>query len=126
MISDDFATEYDIRFNTNKSVAMRIGVRHNAVCELFVLSCNKLMFVQSVKYLGIILLSDKKIKYSIDHLKVKFYWVFNCIYCRSRGANSELVSVELLKSFCLPGILYAAEAISFTATDIRMLDNCVK
>ena len=27
--------------------------------------------------------------------------------------------------FCLPGILYAAEAISFTATDIRMLDNCV-
>ena len=31
-------------------------------------------------------------------------------------------SVELLKSFCLPGILYAAEAISFTATDIRMLD----
>ena len=124
-ICDDFATEYDIRFNTNKSVAMRIGVRHNAVCEPFVLSCNKLMFVQSVKYLGIILLSDKKIKYSIDHLKVKFYRVFNCIYCRSRGANSELVSVELLKSFCLPGILYAAEAISFTATDIRMLDNCV-
>ena len=98
---------------------MRIGVRHNAVCEPFVLSCNKLMVVQSVKYLGIILLSDKKIKYSIDHLKVKFYRVFNCIYC-SRGANSELVSVELLKSFCLPGILYAAEAISFTATDIRI------
>ena len=45
MISDDFATEYDIIFNTNKSVAMRIGVRHNAVCEPFVLSCNKLMFV---------------------------------------------------------------------------------
>ena len=64
------------------------------VCEPFVLSCNKLMFVQSVKYLGIILLADKKIKYSIDHLKVKFYWVFNCIYCRSRGANSKLVSVE--------------------------------
>jgi len=40
-------------------------------------------------------------------------------------AITELVSVELLKSFCLPGILYAAEAISFTATDIRMLDNCV-
>ena len=56
-ICDDFATEYDIRFNTNKSVAMRIGVRYNAVCEPFVLSCNKLMFVQSVKYLGIILLS---------------------------------------------------------------------
>jgi len=83
-----------VLFGTNKSVAMRIGVRHNAVCEPFVLSCNKLMFVQSVKYLGIILLADKKIKYSIDHLKVKFYWVFNCIYCRSRGANSKLVSVE--------------------------------
>ena len=41
-ICDDFATEYDIIFNTNKSVAMRIGVRYNAVCEP--LSCNKLMF----------------------------------------------------------------------------------
>ena len=42
MAHSDFATEYDIRFNTNKSVAMRIGVRYNAVCEP--LSCNKLMF----------------------------------------------------------------------------------
>ena len=37
----------------------------------------------------------------------------------------SLLLRPLLKSFCLPGILYAAEAISSIATDIRMLGNCV-
>jgi len=47
------------------------------------------------------------------------------MYSRRKGANSELVTVELLKSYCLPGLLYATEAISLTATDIRILDSCI-
>jgi len=51
-ICDDFADEYDIKFNTNKSVDMRIGNRYNKMCEPFVLSGNNLQFVCSLKYLG--------------------------------------------------------------------------
>ena len=46
-------------------------------------------------------------------------------YYKSKGANSELVTVKLLKSYCIPGLLYAAEAISLSATNIRILDNCI-
>ena len=97
---------------------MRIGTRYNVMCEPFVLSGNKLQFVCLVKYLGIVLVSDRKIKFSVDHVKVKIFRAFNCIYYKSKGANSELVTVELLISYCLPGLLYAAEAISLSASNI--------
>jgi len=51
---------------------------------------------------------------------------FNSIYYRSKGASSELVSVQLFKSYCLPFILYATEAIPLTKSSVRLLDNCVK
>jgi len=47
------------------------------------------------------------------------------VHSRSKSANSELVTVELLKIYCLPDLLYATEAISLTATDMRILDNCI-
>ena len=50
---------------------------------------------------------------------------FNCLYSRTKAANSEHVIVQLMKSYCLPFILYASEAISLSATNIRVLDNCI-
>jgi len=37
-ICHDFADEYDVKFNTNKLVAMRIGNHYNKVYEPFMLS----------------------------------------------------------------------------------------
>ena len=71
-ICDDSAVEYDIKFNTGKSVTMRIGPRHNTICEPLKLSGNNLQFVQSVKYLVTNLVSDEKIKFSVDHVKIFF------------------------------------------------------
>jgi len=41
-ICDNFADEYDVKFDTNKSVAMRSGNRYSKMCEPFVLSGNNL------------------------------------------------------------------------------------
>ena len=57
------------------------------------------------------------------HLKVKFYRAFNCLYARSKAADSELVTVQLVKSYGLPLLLYAADAAPLTATNIHTLDN---
>jgi hypothetical protein len=75
--------------------------------------------------LGVYLLAANNFKVSVDQLKVKFYRVFNCIYSRTRGANSEIVSIELLEVYCLPFLLYASEAISLSASNVRRLDNCI-
>jgi len=72
-ICDDFADEYDVKFNTNKSVAMCIGNRYNKMCEPFVLSRNNLQFICSLKYLGIVLLSHSRIKFCVEHVKVNFF-----------------------------------------------------
>ena len=52
-ICDQFAVDFDFRFNTIKSVAMRIGKRFDSNSAVLCLSVNKLEYVQSIKYLDI-------------------------------------------------------------------------
>ena len=79
-ICDDFANDYDLKFNTENAVAMRIGARHNAICEPLKLVGKELQFVQSLKYLGVFLVSAKHFKCTVDRVKVKVYRLFNCLY----------------------------------------------
>ena len=104
---------------------MRVSERYNSLCEPLRLFGTVLQLVQQMKYLGVCLVSDKNLKCDVNHLKVKFYRAFNCIYVRSKAANSELVTVQLLRSYCLPFVLYASEAAPLSATNIRVLDNCI-
>ena len=62
----------------------------------------------------------------IKNVRMKFYRTFNSIYYKSRGADSELSSVHLFKSYCLPFILYATEAIPLSKTAVTTLDDCIK
>ena len=73
-------------------------------------------FVISVKYLGICIKAFIYFKCMVDHVKLKFYRVFNCIFSRSKAANSELVTVELMKSYCLPFLFYGFEAVTLSGT----------
>ena len=124
-VCDKFAVDFDIKFNSSKSVAMRVGDRFDAACVPLTLSGGDLQFVKSLKYLGICVVAAKYFKCSLEHVKLKFFRTFNAIYCKSKGANSELVSVELLKSYCLPFMLYASEVIPITKSTVNMLNNCV-
>ena len=66
-ICDTYAFDYDIKFNSSKSVAMRIGPRYNAVC----------------------------LPFQLAGVRMKFYRVFNSIFSKSKTANSEIVTVKL-------------------------------
>jgi len=81
-----------------------------------------LQFVQSLKYLGVFLVSAKYFKCTVDRIKVKSYRVFNCLYSRSKAVP---VTVELIKSYCLPIILYATEVMPLSASNVRVLENCI-
>lgn len=124
-VCDQFAVDFDIKFNSTKSVAMRIGCRYNAICEPLELAGDILKYVGSVKYLGVCVIASTYFKCSIDHAKVKFYRVFNCIFARSKAANSEMVTVQLLKSYCLPFMLYGSESVGLSSTNMHMLDSCI-
>jgi len=115
----------DLNFNTKKSVALRVGPRWQCSCAPLTLSNAELSYVSETKYLGVVLTAARSFRCAFDHVKLKFYRCFNAVYSRARHAGSELVCVQLLKSFCLPIILYAVEAVMPSKTVVRMLDNLV-
>lgn len=49
------------------------------------------------------------------------------VFSRSNAANSEMVTAELLRYYCLPFLLYGSEAVTLSAANIHscILDNCI-
>jgi len=113
-ICDSYAIDYDVKFNCEKSAALRIGPRHCYSCAELTLSG---------KPLGVYVTSAKRFKCLYDHIKLKFYRAFNALYYRSRCSNSELVTVELLESYCLLLLLYAVDACAPSKKIISMLTS---
>ena len=72
----------------------------------------------------VIIVACRYFKCSFEHVKSKFYCALNTLLHRARGA-SKLVSVQLFKSFCVPVISYALEAVSPNKSSIYMLDNLI-
>ena len=124
-VCDTFADDFDIRFNNSKSVVLRIGKRFSVNCAALQIDNKDIKYVRELKYLGVHVIAAQHLKFSLEHVKLKFYRTFNCIYAKSNAANSEMVTVELLKSYCLPFMLYCVEAISLSSGNIRSLDNCI-
>ena len=54
---------------------------------------------------------------------MKFYRTFNAVYYRSKGINTELTTLCLFKSYCLPFVLYGTEAVSLNKSAIN---KCIK
>ena len=61
----------------------------------------------SNQYLGVLLKASRQCKCSFDQTKIKFYHSFNAMCYRAKNASSKLVCVQLLKSICMPVLLYA-------------------
>jgi len=115
----------DLHFNVVKPVVMHVGPRWNCRCAEFNLGLSILKFVDNIKYLGIYMKAGSKLSCCYEHLKLQFYSSFNALYSRSYSSHSELVSVELLQSFCLPVILYGLEVTEPQKTVLTMLNNLI-
>jgi len=118
-----------MKFSTQKSVVMHVGERHNGMCAplmLVMLDEKEILFVHSLKYLAVYLVAGKCFSCCVNSVRMKFYRTFNAIYYRSKGINTELTTLHLFKSYCLPFILYGTEALSLNKSAINKLDNCIK
>jgi len=68
----------------------------------------------------------------MEHVRMRFYRVFNSIYAKTRAANSELVTVKLVKSYivCLSYCMARMQLDKMTGLGlckrtVSMLDNYV-
>lgn len=115
----------DLNFNNKKCVALRIGKRFNKAVKSLLLDGQELFFVNEIKYLGVYIKGDVYFRCSYVQNKLKFYRCFNSIYSKCKSASSELICVNLFKSYCMPLVLYAMEAIDPLANELNALDKLI-
>ena len=56
---------------------------------------------------------------------MSFYRAFNALWYRCKNAKSEMVSIYLLKSFCMPLLTYSIESISPSKSYLSSLDHVI-
>ena len=117
-ICNNVSKTLDLKFNAKKCTALRIGKRFKVKCCNLMIESQSIDFVDEIKYLGIFIRSASNFSRSFCNSKMKLYRSFNAIYSKAFSA-SENVIVDLFKSYCLPLLLYACEAVCPSKSDIN-------
>ena len=109
----------DLQINVKKSACIRIGKNFNSNCSLMFINNNSIAWSNNFKYLGVVFNSGKKVLLTdLKSSRSKFFRSFNCIYSKFSRAN-ESVIVSLLKSCCIPILMYSVEAIDSNKTEVN-------
>lgn len=113
----------DMSINVKKSVCIRFGPRFNAKC-VNITSASGLQFewVDKCRYLGVFFVSGRQFRCSFDNAKSSFFTSFNSIFSKIGRHASEDVVLNLLRSKCLPALLYCVEACPFFERDKHSFD----
>lgn len=115
-VCEQYLTENGMSLNVNKSACIRIGPRFNEQCaELESTFGGIVKWVNSCRYLGTFFLSGRTFKCSFESAKSRFFRAFNAIYSKVGRFASEEVVLSLLRTKCIPILLYATEACPLLA-----------
>lgn len=118
--------ELDMRINSTKSVCIRFGPRHDAVCSnLTSKNGEQIFWATTCRYLGVYFVCGQRFKCCFDHAKRQFFRSVNAIFSRVGTFVSEEVFVNLLRSKCLPVLMYAVEACPMNSGINRSLEFTV-
>ena len=116
----------DLAINSKKSVCTRIGPRWDADCAALVTAGGApLQWVDRLRYLGIYILSGKIFRCCFDNAKKAFYRAFNAVFGKIGRFASEDVILELVRSKCLPSLLFGTEVCPLNKTELRSLNFAV-
>jgi len=101
-------------------------VRNNTECARLSLAQGGLLqWVSQYRYLGVYVLSGRTFRCSYDHNKCQFFKAFNAIVLQSWTlclCHKTEVVLNLLRTKCLPVLLYGVEESSLLLRDRKSLD----
>jgi len=93
------------------------------VCLTVALSSGAVFpWVDEIRYVGMCIVRCRAFQCSLDHAKKLFYRAVNAIFARISRVASEKVTLQLIKSKCLPVLLYSLEACHLNKSDLLSLD----
>jgi len=111
----------DMAINVGKSACMCFGPRFKNACADIVVSGHSVKWEMSARYLGIYLESFTKFKCSFSKNKAGFFKSFNSIFGKIGRSASEEVLFELIKSKCIPILLYGTDVCPMNSADRHSL-----
>ena len=99
-----------------------VGSRCDRPCNNLCTSGGHLIpWVGEMRYIGLFIVWSHTFKCSLDNAKRSFYRAVNGIFGKIGRTASEDVVLELIKSKCLPILLYGLEACPITKA---ISDHC--
>ena len=76
-------------------------------------------------YLGVFFVKSRVFKCDLDHVWRSFHRAANAIFGRIGRIASEEVIIQLIKSKCIPVLVYGLEVCPLTKSDLKTLDFSV-
>lgn len=84
-----------------------------------------LPWVKELRYLGVHILQSRTFKCSLSNHRKAFYRSANAIFGKIGRIASEDVILQLIKSKCIPSLLYGFDACALTKSELSSLDFIV-
>jgi len=115
--------DLDMCLNVRKSLCTRIGLRHKQpCCNLVTRDGREILWADTVRYLGVYIVSSGSFRCSLDNAKKSFYRAFNCIFGKVGRLASHQVVIELLTTKCTPVLYYGTECCPILKSQFSSLD----
>jgi hypothetical protein len=115
-----------LAINAKKSCYMRCGSRSRFPSADVAIDGVELPRVNKLRYLGIVLTGGITLGTDLSQAKASFYRSFNTIYSKCKFAKSEDIPIQLLKSKCVPILLYGIESLGLTKSKLINLDDALQ
>ena len=120
-ICEKYGRDWDIQFNPKKTSLVKFGCNNEVTRQIYF--CNNTVgFTDGVKYLGVDIVAGNSFKCDLDRQKRKFFASANSILQKLGRQRNEVVAVELVKSKCIPILLYGCEIWNVSNTILKSLD----
>ena len=110
----------DMCTNVSKSDCLRIGPRFEIRLNPMVIDRKPIQWNNSLKYLGLTILSGKFLRYDFHATKAKFFGSLNNIFGKIGNTSEIRILLHLIYSKCSPILMYGLDAIG---TDKKVGDN---
>jgi len=115
----------DMAINFRKSSCLRIGQRCDSVCANVVsYSGQPILWASEIKYLGVYIVRSRAFRCSYSMAKRSFYRAANAILGKIGTRAPEDVILQLVKSKCMPVLMYGLEVCPLRVSD-KTLDFVV-
>lgn len=112
-----------LSININKSVCMRIGPRYKVPVTSIAVDDSFLQWKSELRFLGVTLLAASSIRCNLQVVRQSYFRALNGIFGKIGTHSTELVTLSLINSFCIPILTYGIEAFNVSVSMYNVLES---